>query len=179
MQVALVAYGQTKIEGILKVKWNTNLFTWNMGIRKQEIPLLEFRKMQCRQCQQCWVSTQHASAVGMIWVMDSIPWLLLPDPGVSGVRSMGPGLSIYLCTYGSFVKLCWCDSGWWWYQLNTIDDANLKRSLAIRNKCHICKSHTSWWSKQNCRNSGGKMKYNFDYQKYEDTKIRNTTSWVL
>ena len=46
------------------------------------------------------------------------------------------------CTYIlDFVKLCWCDSGWWWYQLNTIDDANLKRSLAICNQCHICKSH--------------------------------------
>ena len=65
----------------------------------------------------------------------------LPDPGVSGVRSMGPGVCLSLPTYGSFVKLCWCDSDWWWYQLNTIDDANLKRSLAIRNQCHICKSH--------------------------------------
>ena len=48
---------------------------------------------------------------------------------------------LYVCTYDRFVKLCWCDSGWWWYQLNTIDDANLKRSLAIRYQCHICKSH--------------------------------------
>ena len=31
---------------------------------------------------------------------------LLPDPGVSGVRSMGPGVSIYVHTSGSFVKLC-------------------------------------------------------------------------
>ena len=107
------------------------------------------------------------------------PSRFLPDPGVSGVRSMGPGVSMSLHPSGSFLKLCWCDSGWWWYQLNTIDDANLKRSLAIRNQCHICKSHTSWWSKQNCRNSGGKMKYNSKYQKYGDTKIRNTTSWVL
>ena len=38
---------------------------------------------------------------------------------------------------------------------------------------HVAPSHTSWWSKQNCRNSGGKMKYNSDYQKYGDTKIRN------
>ena len=63
--------------------------------------------------------------------------IFLPDPGVSGVRSMGPGVS----NYDTFVKLCWCYSGWWWYQLNTFDDANLKRSLAIRNHCHICKSH--------------------------------------
>ena len=26
---------------------------------------------------------------------------------------------LYLTTYKNFVKLCWCDSGWWWYQLNT------------------------------------------------------------
>ena len=38
---------------------------------------------------------------------------------------------LYVPPYNRFVKLCWCDSGWWWYQLNTIDDANLKRSLAI------------------------------------------------
>ena len=31
----------------------------------------------------------------------------LPDPSVSGVRSMGPGLSMY----SSFVKLYRCDSG--------------------------------------------------------------------
>ena len=37
----------------------------------------------------------------------------------------------------------------------------------------IYASRTSWWSNQNCRNSGGKMKYNSDYQKYGDTKIRN------
>ena len=43
----------------------------------------------------------------------------LPDPGVSGVRSMGPGVSIYVTTSRSFVKLYWCDYGWWWYQLNT------------------------------------------------------------
>ena len=39
----------------------------------------------------------------------------LPDPGVSGVRSMGPGVP----PSKNFVKLCWCDSGSWWYQLNT------------------------------------------------------------
>ena len=45
----------------------------------------------------------------------------LPDPGVPGVRSMGLGLSNYLHTYNTFLKLCLCDSGLWWYQLNTID----------------------------------------------------------
>ena len=35
--------------------------------------------------------------------------------------SLGSGLwvPVSLCTSGSFVKLCWCDSGWWWCQLNT------------------------------------------------------------
>ena len=55
-----VADGQTKIVGILEVKWNTNLFTRNMGIQKQEIPLLEFCKKkrdlevkESRPYQQC------------------------------------------------------------------------------------------------------------------------------
>ena len=43
----------------------------------------------------------------------------LPDPGVSGVRSMGPGVSMSLTHSERFLKLGWCDSGWWWYQLNT------------------------------------------------------------
>ena len=83
MQVPLVADGQTKIIGILEVEWNTNLFERNMGIQKQEIPLLEFCKIgkgnlevkESRPChQQCRLNHQHASADGMIWVMDSIPW---------------------------------------------------------------------------------------------------------
>ena len=46
--------------------------------------------------------------------------------------SLGSGLWVpvslcqYVTTSGSFVKLCWCDSGLWWYQLNKIDDANIK-----------------------------------------------------
>ena len=32
--------------------------------------------------------------------------IFLPDPGVSGVRSMGPGVSMSVHTSGSFVKLC-------------------------------------------------------------------------
>ena len=32
-----------------------------------------------------------------------------------------------LPTSKSFLKLYWCDSGWWWYQLNTIDDANINQ----------------------------------------------------
>ena len=48
---------------------------------------------------------------------------------------------LYLSISGSFGWLCWCNSGWWWYQLNTIDDANIKQSLAICNQYHVCKSH--------------------------------------
>ena len=66
--------------------------------------------------------------------------IFLPDPGVSGVRSMGPGLSmsVPMTPLWNFADEY---SGWWWYQLNTIDDANLKQFLAIRNQCHICKLH--------------------------------------
>ena len=41
-------------------------------------------------------------------------------PSVSGVRSMGP-LSIWGTHSLSdlWLKLCWCDSGWWWYQFNS------------------------------------------------------------
>ena len=61
----------------------------------------------------------------------------------------GPRCPVYgsrclsLCHSKSFLKLFRCDSGWWWYQLNTIDDANIKRSLAIRNQCHIYASRIS------------------------------------
>ena len=65
--------------------------------------------------------------------------------------------------YKTFVKLCWCDSGLWWYQLNTIDDANIKQSLAICTQWHIYASGTRRWSKQTWRNF----------------TTRNTTSWVL
>ena len=70
--------------------------------------------------------------------------------------SLGSGLwvPVSLSIYDTFVKLCWCDSGWWWYQLNTIDDANLKRSQLQFVINVIYASCTSWWSKQNCRNSG-------------------------
>ena len=45
-----------------------------------------------------------------IYHKQTIPRALafLPDPGVPGVRSIGPDL----CHYESFLKLCWCDSGW-------------------------------------------------------------------
>ena len=88
-------------------------------------------------------------------------------------------VSASLPTYKTLLKLCWCDSGLWWYQFNTIDDANIKQSLAICNQCHIYASRTGWWSKQNCSNFGGKMKYKSDYKKRVDTKTRNTTSRVL
>ena len=42
----------------------------------------------------------------------------LSDPGVPGVRSMGPVLS-HSQTELPLCRLNWCDSGWWRYQLNT------------------------------------------------------------
>ena len=68
--------------------------------------------------------------------MDAAPWnisllwekirfdlflniLFLPDPGVSGVRSMGSRVCTSLHTSNTFLKLCRCDSGGWWYQLNS------------------------------------------------------------
>ena len=41
------------------------------------------------------------------------------------------GLWPIVWVYKSFLKLCWCDSGWRRYQLNNIDGANIKQSLAI------------------------------------------------
>ena len=53
---------------------------------------------------------------------------LLPDPGVSGVRSMGPGVSNR--TLWNFADVTLADD-----DTNSIlaNDANIKRSLAIRN----------------------------------------------
>ena len=49
--------------------------------------------------------------------------------------SLGSGLwnPVSVCTSVQelWLRLCWCDSGWWWYQLNKIEDANLKRSLVF------------------------------------------------
>ena len=42
----------------------------------------------------------------------------LSDPGKPGVRSMGPDVCPSL-TPRRCVRLNWCDSGWWGYQLNT------------------------------------------------------------
>ena len=39
----------------------------------------------------------------------------LSDPGVSGVRSMGP----VVWNWDTFCRLNWCDFGWWRYKLNT------------------------------------------------------------
>ena len=42
--------------------------------------------------------------------------IFLSDPGVPGVRSMGP---VSLTHSKTFLKLNWCDSGLWRYQVNT------------------------------------------------------------
>ena len=66
MQVTL-ADGQSKIVGILGVKWN------NSDYQKYGDTVKELK--ESRRCQQCRLNIQHASAVWMIWVMDSIPWV--------------------------------------------------------------------------------------------------------
>ena len=45
----------------------------------------------------------------------SILLVFLSDPGKPGVRSLGRDVR----HYDTFVKLNWCDSVWWRYQLNT------------------------------------------------------------
>ena len=42
----------------------------------------------------------------------------LSDPGVPGVRSMGPVVSHWVSEL-PLCRLNWCDSGWWRYELNT------------------------------------------------------------
>ena len=40
-----------------------------------KIPKSKKEINESRPCRQCRLNNQHASAVGMIWVMDSIPWV--------------------------------------------------------------------------------------------------------
>ena len=42
----------------------------------------------------------------------------LSDPGKPGVRSLGPDVRPSVCPY-TLLRLNWCDSGWWRYQVNT------------------------------------------------------------
>ena len=55
----------------------------------------------------------------MIWLM----WPFLSDPGKPGVRSLGPdvcpSLSEWVSEWDTLLRLNWCDSGWWRYQVNT------------------------------------------------------------
>ena len=62
---------------ILEVTWKTSLITRNKGTKEQEILLLEFCKQLRGQREQTMstMSTQHAPAVRVIRVMDSIPWV--------------------------------------------------------------------------------------------------------
>ena len=54
-------------------------------------------------------------------------FIFLSDPGVPGVRSMGPDLSKWLSDSDMLLKLNWCDSGWWRYQLNAKDRYQRKK----------------------------------------------------
>ena len=92
---------------------------------------LRRRKKSCWQTHR-WDSGGRASRKKMTEWVTSLA--LACESIFTGPRCLwGPvygSRCLYLCHSGSFVKLCWC---WWWYQLNTIHDANLKRSLAICN----------------------------------------------
>ena len=93
MQVAL-ADGQSKIVGILGVKWNTILITRNKGKRKQEIPLLEFCK-----------NSQRADQVNNI---DSTCFSCWDDLSY-GLNALGPlCLWQYLKKYLGFSKWAFC-----------------------------------------------------------------------
>ena len=63
---------------------NNILIKRNKGIQKNKkyyflsfVKILESKKevIESRPCQQCRLNNQYASAVWMIWVMDSIPWV--------------------------------------------------------------------------------------------------------
>ena len=81
-----------------------------------------FRKIICSWfypnislCHEKYTASPVELAFGS--ALTEIHLLFLPDPGVPRVRSMGPSLSN--SKTDTFLKLCWCDSGWWWCQLNT------------------------------------------------------------
>ena len=74
---------------------NNILIKRNKGIQKNKkyyflsfVKILKSKKevKESRPCQQCWVNNQHASAVWMIWVMDSIPWVRCASGNVSYFR---------------------------------------------------------------------------------------------
>ena len=74
---------------------------------------------------KCWLCKDY-----MVWSWSQSQWIYLqckfytyqyswlfdkylPDPAVCGSRPL------YLTDWETFLKLCWCVSGWWRYQLNT------------------------------------------------------------
>ena len=63
----------------------------------------------------------HVTNLFVVWhrlPVKNIGHPFLSDPGVSGVRSMGPVVSNWL-TPRPLCRLNWCDSGWWRYKLYT------------------------------------------------------------
>ena len=77
---------------------------WKGGVRSHVLEVFETISLKYMQC----VSFLS------LYVFQCVSFLL--DPGVPGVRSMGPGLSMSL--QDLWLRLCWCDSGWCWYQLD-------------------------------------------------------------
>ena len=62
-----------------------------------------------------------ASDVSVLFLLYScsIFALFLSDPGKPGVRSLGPDVCPSVSEWDTLLRLYWCDSGWWGYQLNT------------------------------------------------------------
>ena len=74
----------------------------------------------------------------------------LSDPGVPGVRSMGPVVSNWVSEYETFCKLNWCDSGWWRYQRNAprktnwqCSDSNWWKNLVVKYRTYEISA--IWW----------------------------------
>ena len=83
--------------------------------------------------------TVPAAEVGITCLLSQLLLAALYTPFYRTQVSLGSGLCVSMCLYVTdlWLKLCWCHSGWWWYQLNTIDGANIKQFLAICTQCHM------------------------------------------
>ena len=112
----------------------------------------------------CWtfnIAMRRRGSFLLYFVICACQWSFLSDPGVPGVRSMGPSLS----NWGRFCRYNWCDSAFWRYQLNTNNNANraIQGNVTMQvmqpggQICNICKcchlmanfgtnaSGATWW----------------------------------
>ena len=113
----------------------------------------------------CWtfnIAMRRRGSFLLYFVICACQWSFLSDPGVPGVRSMGPSLS----NWGRFCRYNWCDSAFWRYQLNTNNNANraIQGNVTMQvmqpggQICNICKcchlmanfgtnaSGATWWT---------------------------------